>query len=252
MNKKTVRAGIVGAGFSASFHFEAIEKVHGVNVEIKGVYALEGAQAYAEKHEIAVYDSLERLLDDVDVIHCCATASAHEPIAIAALERNKFAIVEKPLTGFFGDGSENFNGETFPKEKAQKEALASIERMLKAEKKSKGRILYAENWIYAPSVQKEREIIEKTGAQVLWIHAEEAHSGSHAKTYAYWKYLRRRRHDRQGLPPADGGPVPQARRGQGPQRQAHSAQDRHRPHPRPDADAELPRRGPHPVQLLRH
>ena len=43
--------------------------------------------------------------------------------------------------------------------------------MLQAEKKSKGRILYAENWIYAPSIQKEREIIEKTGAQVLWIHA---------------------------------------------------------------------------------
>ena len=28
MTKKTVRAGIVGAGFSASFHFEAIKKVY--------------------------------------------------------------------------------------------------------------------------------------------------------------------------------------------------------------------------------
>jgi len=188
MNKKTVRAGIVGAGFSASFHFEAISQVYGTNVEIKGVYALEGAQAYGAKYGIAVYDSLERLLDDVDVIHCCATASAHEPIAVAALERNKFAIVEKPLTGFFGDGAENFNGETFPKEIAREKALASIERMIKAESKSKGRILYAENWVYAPSIQKEREIIEKTGAQVLWMHGEEAHSGSHARTYAYWKY----------------------------------------------------------------
>jgi predicted dehydrogenase len=60
--------------------------------------------------------------------------------------------------------------------------------MLEAEKKSKGRILYAENWVYAPSIQKEREILEKTGAQILWIHGEEAHSGSHARTYAYWKY----------------------------------------------------------------
>jgi predicted dehydrogenase len=124
----------------------------------------------------------------VDVIHCCATASAHEPVAVAALQRDKFAIVEKPLTGFFGDGSENFNGETFPKETAREKALASIERMLKAESTSKGRILYAENWVYAPSIQKEREIIEKTGAQVLWMHGEEAHSGSHARTYAYWKY----------------------------------------------------------------
>jgi predicted dehydrogenase len=188
MNKKTVRAGIVGAGFSASFHFEAIRKVYGTNVEIQGVYALEGAKAYADKRGIAAYDSLEALLDDVDVVHCCTTASAHEPVAIAALKRDKYVIVEKPLTGFFGDGSEDFNGENFSKKAARKSALASVERMLKAEARSKGKILYAENWIYAPSIQKEREIIEKTGAQILWIHGEEAHSGSHARTYAYWKY----------------------------------------------------------------
>ncbi len=188
MKKKSVHAGIVGAGFSASFHFEAIRKVYGTDVEIKGVYALDGTEAYAKKRGIRAYDSLERMLDDVDVIHCCTTASAHEPVAIAALERDKFAIVEKPLTGFFGDGSEDFNGETFPKDVVRDEALASIERMLKAEHESKARILYAENWVYAPSIQKEREIIEKTGAQILWIHGEEAHSGSHARTYAYWKY----------------------------------------------------------------
>ncbi len=188
MDKKTVRAGIVGAGFSASFHFEAIRKVYGTNVEIKGVYALEGAKAYADKRGIRAFDSLEALLDDVDVVHCCTTASAHESVAIAALKRDKYVIVEKPLTGFFGDGSEDFNGENFSKKAARKSALASVERMLKAEAKSKGKILYAENWIYAPSIQKEREIIEKTGAQILWIHGEEAHSGSHARTYAYWKY----------------------------------------------------------------
>ncbi len=188
MNKKTVRAGIVGAGFSASFHFEAIRKVYGTNVEVKGVYALDGGEAYAKQRDIVAYTSLEALLDDVDVVHCCTTASAHEPVAIAALQRDKFVIVEKPLTGFFGDGSEDFNGETFSKEAARESALASVERMLKAEARSKGRILYAENWVYAPSIQKEREIIEKTGAQILWIHGEEAHSGSHARTYAYWKY----------------------------------------------------------------
>ena len=52
--------------------------------------------------------------------------------------------------------------------------------MLEAERQSKGRLLYAENWVYAPSIQKEREILEKTGGQILWIHGEEAHSGSHS------------------------------------------------------------------------
>jgi predicted dehydrogenase len=46
--------------------------------------------------------------------------------------------------------------------------------------------LYAENWVYAPSIQKEREILQKTGGQILWMHGEEAHSGSHSVDYAYW------------------------------------------------------------------
>lgn len=190
MKKKTIRCGIVGAGFAARFHFEAISKVYSVDVDVKGVYAIdaEQASAYAAERGIRAYGSLDTLLDDVDVVHCCVIVAAHEEVAIAALKRDKCVIVEKPLTGYLGDGTDAFHGDTFPKELALEKGLDSVERMLDAERKSKGRILYAENWVYAPSIQKEREIIEKTGAQILWIHGEEAHSGSHNPTYAYWKY----------------------------------------------------------------
>ncbi len=190
MEKKTIRTGIVGCGFSAKFHFECLKKVHGTNVEVEGVFSktAEHAQAYAKKRGIRAYDSLAKLIDKVDVIHVCTPPIVHESIALAALEKDKFAIVEKPLTGYFGDDSDDFHGEKFPKQIAVDNAQASIERMVKAEKKSKGRILYAENWVYAPSIQKEREIIEKTGAQILWMHGEEAHSGSHASTYGFWKF----------------------------------------------------------------
>jgi predicted dehydrogenase len=190
MKKKIIRTGIIGSGFAATFHFECLKKVYGTNVEIEGVFSTDAEQAasYAKKREIRAYKSLEELLEKVDVIHVCTPPVAHEPIAIAALERDKFAVVEKPLTGYFGDGTESFNGDSFPKTDALVHSLASIERMLETESKSRGRILYAENWIYAPSIQKEREIIEKTGAQILWINGEEAHSGSHAATYAYWKF----------------------------------------------------------------
>jgi len=188
--KRTIRAGIVGAGFSAKFHYEAIRKVYSTNVDVKGVYALDQKQAaeYAAARGMAAYDSLERLLDDVDVIHCCVLVAGHEGVAVAALERDKFAIVEKPLTGYLGDGSEGFHGDRFPKRDALHHGLASVQRMLAAEQRSQGRILYAENWVYAPSIQKEREIVEKTGAQILWMHGEESHSGSHNPTYAQWKY----------------------------------------------------------------
>ena len=190
MEKKTVRAGIVGAGFAARFHYEAITKVYGTHVDVKGVYALDTAQAkaFAEERGIRCYDSLESLIGDVDVVHCCVIVAAHEEIAVAALERDRYVIVEKPLTGYLGDGTEAFHGDRFPKEEALRYGLASVDRMLAAEGKSKGRILYAENWVYAPAIQREREVIEKTGAQILWIHGEEAHSGSHNPTYAYWKY----------------------------------------------------------------
>jgi predicted dehydrogenase len=189
-DKKTIRSGIVGAGFSARFHYEGIRRVYGVNVDLKGVYALDQDQAaaYAAERGIAKYGDLETLLDDVDLVHCCVLVAGHEEVAVAALERGKSVIVEKPLTGYLGDGTESFHGDTFPKQDALEHGLASVERMLEAERKSAGRIYYAENWVYAPAIQREREVIEKTGAQILWMHGEEAHSGSHNPTYAYWKH----------------------------------------------------------------
>jgi predicted dehydrogenase len=188
VKKKTVRSGIVGAGFAAGFHVEALKKVHSTNVEIKGIYSPNRAKKFAGQHGIGVYDSLEALLQEVDIIHCCTIASAHESVAVAALKQDKSVIVEKPLTGFFGDGTDRFHGETYPKQKALEQAQASVKRMLDAEETSQGRILYAENWVYAPAIQKEREIIEKTGAQILWMHGEESHSGSHSPAYGSWKF----------------------------------------------------------------
>jgi predicted dehydrogenase len=106
---------------------------------------------------------------------------------VAALGRGVHTVVEKPLTGWFGDGTADFDASRGSKQLALDGALASIDRMLDAEAKSKAMILYAENWVYAPAIQKEREIIEKTRAQVLWMHGEEAHSGSHSKAYGFWR-----------------------------------------------------------------
>lgn len=187
MQKKTVRSGLVGAGFSATFHFEAIQKVYGTNIEVVGVHTKDEKQGktYAEKRGIRFFATLDALLDEVDVIHVCVPPMAHEPVAIAGLDRDKFVICEKPLTGYFGDGSKDFHWDRADKQAALDSALASVDRILAAERRSKGQLLYAENWVYAPAVQKERDILEKTGGQILWIHGEEAHSGSHSVDYAY-------------------------------------------------------------------
>jgi predicted dehydrogenase len=190
MEKKTIRAGIVGSGFAARFHYDALQHVFSTKVELVGVYSVakEELADYTRQRGLQAFDDLDKLIDACDLIHVCTPPITHEPIVIAALKKNKHVIVEKPLTGYFGDGSESFNGDTFPREEGLAKTLDSIKRMLEAERQSEGRIMYAENWIYAPSIQKERELLEKTKAQILWMHGEQSHSGSHSLAYGQWKY----------------------------------------------------------------
>ncbi len=188
--KKTIRCGLIGCGFSASFHYHSLSKVAGVNVDVVGVYSRNGqaAEKFARDRDIRAFPSLEALIDAVEAVHVCTPPVTHAPFSIQALQSDRFVICEKPLTGYFGDNSPDFHGDHFPKQVALDAALAEVERILEAESSSRGRLLYAENWVYAPSIQKEREILEKTEGQILWIHGEEAHSGSHSEEYAFWKF----------------------------------------------------------------
>ena len=97
-------------------------------------------------------------------------------------------VIEKPFTGYYGPATGDFHGDTFPKEIMLREAMASCDRILAAARNSKKTICYAENWIYAPAIQKEREILRKTGGQILWMIGDESHSGSHSPFYGNWKF----------------------------------------------------------------
>jgi predicted dehydrogenase len=184
----SVRAGFVGAGFAARFHHASLLQARGREVIPLGVFSrsADGRRRFAEERGLRAFDSLEELLDAVDVVHVCVPPALHEPTTVAALKRGVHAIVEKPFTGYFGPA----DGPGGRAEAAQMRegALASARRMLEAEAGSEGRIFYAENWVFAPVIQKEAEILRKTGAQILWIIAEESHSGSHSTTYGMWKY----------------------------------------------------------------
>lgn len=189
-----MRAGIAGSGFSAGFHFESIKQCGLSYIEPHGIYSKTSAhrKEFASSRGLTAYESLDALLDNVDVVHVCVPAAVHESVTVAALERDVHVILEKPFTGYFGpadgeDEPKTFRGNDFPKEEMRTEALASARRILEAEAASRARIYYAENWVYAPVIQKEAEIIRKTGAQILWMIAEESHSGSHSSAYGVWK-----------------------------------------------------------------
>jgi predicted dehydrogenase len=190
MERKILRTGIVGSGFAARFHYDALMRVYSVKVEIAGVYSIAQSELeeFTGSRNLKAFNNLDELIENSDVIHVCTPPVTHEPIVIAALRKNRNVIVEKPFTGYFGDGSDDFNGDTFSREEGHRQTIESIKRMLDAEKGSEGRIMYAENWVYAPAIQKEREILEKTGAQIIWMHGEQSHSGSHSLAYGQWKY----------------------------------------------------------------
>jgi len=185
-----IRVGIVGARFAARFHWEGYRRVYGAPVQVVGVTAksAESREAFARQRGVQVFSSFEALADAVDVVDLCTPGSTHEPLAVEALRRGKHVIIEKPFTGYYGPGTDGFRGNAFPKETMLREAMASCERILAAARQSGRKVCYAENWVYAPAVEKEREILAKSGGQILWLIGDESHSGSHSPYYGIWKF----------------------------------------------------------------
>jgi predicted dehydrogenase len=185
-----IRVGIVGARFAARFHWEGYRRVHGVPVQVVGVSSKspESREAFARERGLQAFSSFEALCDACEVIDLCTPGSTHEPLAVEALRRGRHVIVEKPFTGYYGPGTPEFRGNTFNKEVMRREAMASCDRVLAAAQGAGKRVCYAENWVYAPAVEKEREILVKSRGQILWIIGDESHSGSHSPYYGIWKF----------------------------------------------------------------
>jgi len=188
MALKEIKAGFAGSGFAARFHYDAVLRVFSVKPVTTGAWSptAEKLRVFTSERNIEAFSSLDELITKCDIIHVCTPPSSHEEIVIKALANNRHVIVEKPFTGYFGDGSPGFSGDTFDRLEGLNQAMASVHRMIEAEKRSKGCIMYAENWIYAPAIRKEASVLKSTGAQILWMHGEESHSGSHSLSYGKW------------------------------------------------------------------
>ena len=187
---KAIRVGIVGSGNAAVFHYASYLRVTGIPVKVVGVTSLDNTQCqnFANSRGIQAFASLSEMLPKVDLIDNCTPGYAHEPVSVAGFEAGKHVIVEKPFTGYYGpSGDEAFEGNRFPKEKMLEEALASARRIIAAALKSKKKLCYAENWVYAPAVQKEAEILAKSKGQILWALGDQSHSGSPSPAYGMWK-----------------------------------------------------------------
>jgi predicted dehydrogenase len=177
---KILTVGFVGAGFSAHLHVAGLKTVHGVDVRLGAVTAgrRERAESFARAHGVATVHADWRDLvadPDIDAVAICVPTALHAEVAIAAANAGKHVICEKPMTGAFGvePGSGRARRE---RERAQ----ASIAAIADAVRRAGVQFLYAENWIYAPAVEKTKRLLETSRGAILDIRAEESHSGSHA------------------------------------------------------------------------
>lgn len=188
-----VRVGLIGAGFVGHIHARAYRRITDLDVDIAAVAAvpLDQAEALAREYGIQdAYDDYRRILDrdDINLVDLSVPNHLHEPFALEAAQAGKHIICEKPLTGYFGgSGAAEPVGAT-PKHLMLKEALASADRMIAAAERHGVKLMYAENWLYCPAVQKALRLVQASKGTILEIRAQECHSGSHASYAKAWKF----------------------------------------------------------------
>ena len=182
---KTITIAMIGAGRATELHMSAYEKVHGV--ELKYKYILDFVKAKAEQGKKLygfeqVADSIEQVLKDseVDVIDICTPPYTHKDLIIKGLKADKHVICEKPLCGFFGSGSTD-------KKVMYESVMKDLDEIEEVVKSSKKQLFYAENWIYAPAIQRAAEIIKAKGSKILYAKGEESLAGSSSPVAGLWE-----------------------------------------------------------------
>lgn len=175
----------MGAGFAARLHAEAYRHLPGAPVVLSRVAAAgrERAERLAREFGVgAVADSAEAVLAaaDVDVVDLCVPTLLHAPLAVAAARAGKHVIVEKPLTGCFAPPST-------PRAEMLRRALADADAVIDACRTAGVTLCYAENWVYAPPIQKAARLLAAAGGPILRMVGEESHSGTHAPVNTRWE-----------------------------------------------------------------
>ena len=188
---KRVCVGIIGSGCAAGLHLEAYRRIYGVEVNIKAISSISpNLDEMADRYGIVGrYTDYHQLLADpeIDVVDIIVPPALHFQCIADAFQAGKHVICEKPLTGYFGGPEDTAPvGLTVDKKKMFETVLVQLEQLRSMAQASGKTFMYAENWIYAPAVQKIAEIIRAKKTKQLFLKAEESHIGSHAGHAAYW------------------------------------------------------------------
>ena len=135
-----LRVGLVGCGHIAGIHVRAWRGT-GVS-DVTGVFDVntEGARAFAKRHGIAaVHETMESLIDAVDVVDDCSPPKVHVSVALETLKRGRHYLVEKPMVL----------------------SAADLDRVLEAQRAAGSKICVIHNLKYSLGVQTARKWVDE-------------------------------------------------------------------------------------------
>jgi len=190
-----VRVGLVGHGFAARLHMPGYRALGAERCEVVAMCGRDRGRAAAFALEYGIpyaFGSLTEMLKavDLDAVDLSVPNHVHTRYALEAAAAGKHVIIEKPLTGYFGEPDtpeEEMVGRTIPKQHMLERACEECDAILAAVDKAGVKLCYAENWCYAPAFTKLRRLVNAAGGTILRIEAEESHSGSTSRYAHRWR-----------------------------------------------------------------
>jgi predicted dehydrogenase len=167
--KEKVKIGVVGSRFAAMLHAESYKRLP--SAVMHSVAAIDNLDEFAAEYGIpGRYNDYRDMFEkeDLDIVSVCVPNYLHRDVVVAAAEAGKKAIIcEKPLATSVEDAVE----------------------MVKVCRKLQVKLMYAEDWIFAPAIVRAREICQEGGiGDILYVKAKETHSGSHSVFAQQKKY----------------------------------------------------------------
>ncbi len=160
-----VRVLILGAAFSADLHADGYARIRD-KAEIVGIADKDQSRikALAERYGFTGYKAYEDYKDAIedcecDLVDICLPNFLHYDPALLAIEKGRNIISEKPLAT------------------TVEHAQEMVDRA-----KAKGvHIYYAEDWLFAPAINRALELIDEGSiGELKYMRLREAHSGSHS------------------------------------------------------------------------
>ena len=188
----TIGLGMIGAGRATELHMNALQRFSGIDVDYKMIAARRHEQVTVAQERFgfaeATLDYHDLLANpEIDVVDICTPPYVHEQMIIEALEAGKHVICEKPLSGYFGKpGDLEPVGDRVSKVAMYDSLVESMEGVREAVARTGQKFMYAENFIYAPAVQKSAEILTKKKSRILFAKGEESLKGSSSPVAGEW------------------------------------------------------------------